>query len=220
MLVSEKNFREVIGQCKAYKATCIAVTKTRPIEVIQEFQALGHNIFGENRVDALLQRQEELADDVHNTWHFIGHLQRKKVAKLVHQCHLIHSVDSLKLLSHIDLKANNPQKVLLQFHIAQEEGKYGMKVDAWEDIISSIQTMELKNLQIAGVMGMATYTDDRQQIEREFKALRKTFENLLPTMQSMDQPFDTLSMGMSNDYKIALDHGSTMVRIGSYLYHS
>ena len=220
MLVSEKNFREVVGQCKAYKATCIAVTKTRPIEVIQEFQALGHNIFGENRVDALLQRQEELADDVHNTWHFIGHLQRKKVAKLVHQCHLIHSADSLKLLSHIDLKASSTQKVLLQFHIAQEESKYGMKVDAWEDIISSIQTMELKNLQIAGVMGMATYTDDRQQIGREFNTLRKTFENLLPTMQSMDQPFDTVSMGMSNDYKIALDHGSTMVRVGSYLYHS
>ena len=89
-----------------------------------------------------------------------------------------------------------------------------------EEIISSIQTMELKNLQIAGVMGMATFTDDRQQIGREFNALRKTFENLLPTMQSMDQPFDTVSMGMSNDYKIALDHGRTMVRIGSYLYHS
>lgn len=220
MLVSEKNFREVIGQCNAYQATCIAVTKTRPIQVFQEFQALGHNIFGENRVDALLQRQEELGVDVHNIWHFIGHLQRKKAAKLVHKCHLIHSADSLKILSHIDLKASSPQKVLLQFHIAQEENKYGMKVDAWEDIISSIQTMELKTLQIAGVMGMATFTDDRQQIEREFKALRKTFENLSPTMQSMGQPFDTVSMGMSNDYKIALDHGSTMVRIGSYLYHS
>ena len=220
MLVSEKNFREVIGQCNAYQATCIAVTKTRPIEVFQEFHALGHNIFGENRVDALLQRQEALAGDVQNTWHFIGHLQRKKVAKLVHKCHLIHSADNLKLLSHIDFKAESHQKVLLQFHIAQEENKYGMKVDQWESIVSSIQTMELKNLQIAGVMGMATYTDDRQQIEREFKSLRKTFENLLPTMQSMSQPFKTVSMGMSNDYKIALDHGSTMVRVGSYLYHS
>ncbi|MBB00913.1 MAG: YggS family pyridoxal phosphate-dependent enzyme [Saprospirales bacterium] len=220
MLVSEKNFREVIGQCNDYQATCIAVTKTRPIEVFQEFRALGHNIFGENRVDALIQRQEELVDDVHNNWHFIGHLQRKKVAKLIHKCHLIHSADSLKLLSHINLKASSPQKVLLQFHIAQEESKYGMKVDEWEGIMSSIQTMELKNLQIAGVMGMATYTDNRQQIGREFKALRKTFEHLKPFMQSINQPFKTVSMGMSNDYKIALDHGSTMVRIGSYLYHS
>ena len=220
MLVSEKNFREVIGQCNAYQATCIAVTKTRPIEVFQEFHALGHNIFGENRVDALLQRQEALAGDVQNTWHFIGHLQRKKVAKLVHKCHLIHSADNLKLLSHIDLKAESHQKVLLQFHIAQEESKYGMKVDEWESIVSSIQTMELKNLQIVGVMGMATFTDDRQQIEREFKALRKTFENLLPTMQSLGQPFETVSMGMSNDYKIALEHGSTMIRVGSYLYNS
>lgn len=220
MLVSEKNFREVIGQCNAYQATCIAVTKTRPIEVFQEFHALGHNIFGENRVDALLQRQEALAGDVQNTWHFIGHLQRKKVAKLVHKCHLIHSADNLKLLSHIDLKSESHQKVLLQFHIAQEESKYGMKVDEWESIVSSIQTMELKNLQIVGVMGMATFTDDRQQIEREFKALRKTFENLLPTMQSFGQPFETVSMGMSNDYKIALEHGSTMVRVGSYLYNS
>ena len=138
MLVSEKNFREVIEQCNAYQATCIAVTKTRPIEVFQEFQRLGHHIFGENRVDALLQRKEELAEDVHNTWHFIGHLQRKKASKLIHQCHLIHSVDSLKLLSHIDLKANSPQKILLQFHIAKEESKYGMKVAAWESIISSI----------------------------------------------------------------------------------
>ncbi|HAB90590.1 MAG TPA: YggS family pyridoxal phosphate-dependent enzyme [Bacteroidetes bacterium] len=220
MLVSEKNFREVIGQCNAYQATCIAVTKTRPIEVFQEFQALGHNIFGENRVDALLQRQEELADDVYNSWHFIGHLQRKKVVKIAHKCHLIHSADSLKLLNQINLKASSPQKVLLQFHIAQEESKYGMKVDTLEDIISSIQTMELNNLQIAGVMGMATYTDDRHQIEREFKTLRKTFEYLKPFMQSISQPFETVSMGMSNDYKIALDHGSTMVRIGSYLYHS
>ena len=220
MLVSEKNFREVIDQCTNYQATCIAVTKTRPLQVFQEFKALGHNIFGENRVDALLERRELLKDNVQNTWHFIGHLQRKKVSKLIDQCDLIHSADSLKLLSYIASKANNPHQVLLQFHIAQEESKYGMKVDAWESIVSSIQTMELKNLQIAGVMGMATYTDDHQQIEREFKSLRKTFENLLPTMQSMSQPFKTVSMGMSNDYKIALDHGSTMVRVGSYLYHS
>ena len=117
-----------------------SILTAKPVPVFQEFQDLGHNIFGENRVDALLQRQEELGNDVHNTWHFIGHLQRKKVAKLVHKCHLIHSADSLKLLSHIDLKASSTQKVLLQFHIAQEESKYGMKVDAWEDIISSIPT--------------------------------------------------------------------------------
>ena len=109
--------------------------------------------------------------------------------------------------------------MLLQFHIAQEESKYGMKVDEWESIVSSIQTMELKNLQIVGVMGMATFTDDRQQIEREFKALRKTFENLLPTMQSLGQPFETVSMGMSNDYKIALEHGNTMVRV-EVIYNS
>lgn len=220
MLVSEKNFREVINQCNAYQATCIAVTKTRPIKVFREFQSLGHTTFGENRVDALLDRQEKLTSDVQNTWHFIGHLQRKKVSKLVHQCHLIHSVDSLKLLSHIDSKAIHPQNVLLQFHIAKEESKYGMKVDAWEEIITSIQSMELKNVQISGVMGMASFTKDQQQISQEFKGLRDTFESLRSVLTGMGHPFETVSMGMSNDYKIALDHGSTMVRVGSYLYNT
>lgn len=202
-------------------ATLVAVSKTKPMEQIMELYELGHRDFGENRVAELVEKQEALPKDIN--WHFIGHLQRNKVKYIAPFVHLIHAVDSPRLLREINKQGvNNNRKipVLLQYHIAEEESKYGLNPDKPEEIFTEITPEELPGVVIAGVMGMATYTDHDEQIAQEFEQLAATFRLLKNKQFSAADEFTEISMGMSGDYPIALQQGSTLVRVGSLLFGS
>jgi pyridoxal phosphate enzyme (YggS family) len=197
----------------------IAVSKTKSAEFLMEAYGQGQRAFGENKVQELVWKQEELSKDIE--WHFIGHLQTNKVKYIAPFVHLIHGVDSFKLLKAIDkeaVKVNRVISCLLQFHIAEEETKFGFSIDEATEILNSEEFKSLKNISISGVMGMATYTDAEAQIRKEFSALRNTYTQLRDSF-FRDQPgFREISMGMSGDYRIAVEEGSTMVRIGSTIF--
>ena len=201
--------------------TLIAVTKTQPVEKVLELYSAGHRDFGENKVQELLPKYEFLPRDI--AWHLIGHLQTNKVKYIIPFVSLIHSVDSIKLLEEINkqgAKINRVVPCLLQIHIAEEETKFGFSDQEVTDFLFSSPGGNLKNVQIKGLMGMATFTDDREQVRREFGSLRILFEKLrsasLPAMATMEE----LSMGMSGDYQIAIEEGSTMVRVGTAIFGS
>ncbi len=197
----------------------VAVSKTKPLDQIMEFYDRGHKIFGENRVQELVQKQEALPKDIE--WHFIGHLQSKKVKYLASFVALIHSVDSFKLLKEINKQAKKNDRVidcLLQFHIAEEESKFGFNLETGKMALESTDFQECKNIRIVGVMGMASFTEDKNQIRREFKNLKSIFEVLKSNYFENAAWFKELSMGMTGDYKIAVNEGSTIVRIGSLLF--
>lgn len=197
----------------------VAVSKTKPNEAILEAYQQGQRIFGENKVQELCRKYEELPDDIQ--WHFIGHLQSNKVKYLAPFVHLIHAVDSLKLLKTINKEAVKNERTidcLLQFHIADEESKFGFTPGKVKDLLESDEFDQLKNVRIVGVMGMATYTDDIEQIRQEFKALHAVFQQLKQDYFHDNDSFCERSMGMSNDFKIAVEEGSTMVRIGSTIF--
>jgi PLP dependent protein len=201
------------------KVKLVAVSKTKPLGQIMELYNKGHKIFGENRVQELVQKQEALPKDIE--WHFIGHLQSKKVKYLAPFVELIHSVDSLKLLKEINKQAQKNDRVidcLLQFHIASEESKFGFDLESAGMALETPDFQEFKNIRILGVMGMASFTQDEGQIRREFKNLKNIFEELKNNYFQKDPNFKELSMGMSGDYKIAVEEGSTIVRIGSLLF--
>lgn len=197
----------------------VAVSKTYPAERIQEVYDLGQRDFGENRVPELAKKAEQLPKDIR--WHFIGHLQSNKVKYIAPFVHLIHAVDSWKLLKEIDKRAAANERsinVLLQFKIAEEESKHGY---AAEDIFSLLDSGEWKELQhtkIIGVMGMATFTDNHTQVQQEFSRLKVYFDRLKSDYFAEHDEFKELSMGMSGDYPLALEQGSTMVRIGSKIF--
>jgi PLP dependent protein len=194
--------------------TLVVVTKTQQAEKIMEVYDAGYKIFGENKVQELLEKYETLPKDIQ--WHLIGHLQTNKVKYIAPFVHLIHSVDSLKLLQEIDkqaLRNNRGIDCLLQIHIAQEETKFGFDFNEAEQIINANQ---LKNVSIVGLMGMATNTNNEEQIKSEFHSLKSFFDKL--KSQTQNPLFQILSMGMSSDYKIAIKEGSTMVRIGSSIF--
>ena len=197
----------------------VAVSKTKPVsDIIEAFNA-GQKYFGENRVQELLDKKDHVPADVE--WHLIGHLQTNKVKYVVPFISLIQSVDSLKLLNSINNEASKINKVvncLLQIHIAEEETKYGFSMSEIESIIDGKGFEGLKFVRICGVMGMATYTDDFSQVRKEFSCLREYFKILKSGYFSSEDYFREISMGMSGDYKIALEEGSTMVRIGSLLF--
>lgn len=198
--------------------TLVAVTKTKPIEVIQEAYEAGHRIFGENKVQEMVSKYELLPMDIE--WHMIGHLQRNKVKYMAHFVSLIHGVDSLKLLQEINKQAEKHDRIincLLQVKIADEDSKFGLSDDDVRAIISSNEIIELKNVKIVGLMGMATFTSNENQIEREFKRLKSLFDELRPSTRENIE-LKQLSMGMSGDYKLAIDCGSNMVRIGSSIF--
>lgn len=200
--------------------TLIAVSKTHPAERILEAYQAGHKIFGENRVQELMPKIEALPADIQ--WHLIGTLQKNKVKYVVGKVELIHSVDSVDLLNAIEKEAekkNVVQKVLIQVHIAQEETKHGFDSAEIEKLLLDWTPASRPNVIPCGLMGMATFTDNVNQIRSEFRALRKLFEWIQSQNQNLKH-FDTLSMGMSSDYKIAIEEGSTMVRIGSALFGS
>jgi len=197
--------------------TLIAVSKTKPKEMIIEAMQNGHVDFGENKVQELVDKHESLPKDIR--WHMIGHLQRNKVKYIAPFVHLIHGVDSERLLNEINkqgLRNNRVINCLLQFHIAEETSKFGFSLEEVKSIIAQNKLQELTNVCIKGVMGMATFTDNKNQIETEFKKLASYYNEIKETMGT--ETFKVISMGMSGDFKIAVDNGSNMVRIGSTIF--
>lgn len=203
------------------QVTLVAVSKTKPVEDLQIAYDAGQRIFGENKVQELTEKHEVLPKDIE--WHFIGHLQSNKVKYIAPFVSMIHAVDSLKLLSEIDKQAKKNNRViscLLQFHIADEESKFGLNLEEAQQILSSNEFVELQNISIVGVMGMATFTDDKEQIREEFRTLENYFHVVKSHFFKYNDAFKHLSMGMSGDYKIALEEGSTMIRLGSSIFGS
>jgi len=199
--------------------TLVAVSKTYPNEVIQEAYNLGQRVFGENRVQELTAKYEALPKDI--AWHLIGHLQKNKVKFIAPFVKLIHAVDSLELLQTIEnegRKINRKIPCLIQIHIAQEETKFGLNPGDVKTFFESTEVQNLAFADIQGLMGMATFTDNLTQIGEEFETLAKLFEAIKSTSKSYLPNFKQLSMGMSGDYTIAIEKGSTMVRIGSALF--
>ena len=197
------------------KFTCVAVSKTKPIEDIEKIYKLGHKDFGENKVQELIEKQQKLPKDIR--WHMIGHLQTNKVKKVVPIACLIHSVDSLKLIEIINKESKKLNKVtscLLQVNISGEDSKYGLSAENLKSLVNNNLTNEYKNVQFKGLMGMASFSNDTDLIKRQFKKLKQLFEDSKEKIND----FRILSMGMSNDYKIALEEGSNMIRIGSKIF--
>lgn len=195
--------------------TLIAVSKTKPQSDILEAYEAGHRHFGENKVQEMVDKFDDLPKDI--KWHMIGHLQRNKVKYMAHFVHLIHGVDSLKTLKEINKQAEKHDRViqcLLQAKIAEEDTKFGLSFNDIETILSGEEISNFNNIAIVGLMGMATFTEDESQIEREFSSLKNAFDGLQKKYASLE----ILSMGMSGDYKIAIEKGSTMVRIGSSIF--
>ena len=201
--------------------TLVAVSKTKPNSMIEECYEANQRHFGENKVQDLVDKYNTLPKDI--KWHYIGHLQTNKVKFIAPFVHLIHAVDSIKLLKEINkqaLKNNRIINVLLQFHIAKETSKFGLNKNSSLELLHSDDYALMKNINILGVMGMATFTDDNEQIKKEFKSLVSYFNDLKTTEFSTSSSFLELSMGMSGDYKIAIEEGSTMVRVGSSIFGS
>jgi pyridoxal phosphate enzyme (YggS family) len=201
------------------KCTLVAVSKKKSAEDIMEAYNAGHRDFGENRVQELREKQPMLPGDIH--WHMIGHLQTNKVKYIAPFVHLIHSVDSLKLLREIDKQAKKNQRTiacLLQVHIAEEESKFGFDEKEIMTMLDSEEFNGLTNIAIRGLMGMATFTEDMDQVRREFIHLRRIRDNISAKYSLPTVTMEELSMGMSDDYLIALEEGSTMVRVGSKIF--
>ena len=211
---------ELITQKLSEKnARLVAVSKTHPPEHIMPLYLKGQRIFGENRVQELQQKYEALPKDIE--WHLIGHLQSNKVKFIAPYVSLIHSVDSLGLLKEINKQALKNKRVidcLLQFHIASEETKFGLSEQEAAEMLSNPAFSELKNIRICGVMGMATFTDDQSLVRGEFRHLKSIFDTLKSRFFENSPWFHEVSMGMSGDWEVALEEGSTLVRIGSLLF--
>ena len=198
--------------------TLIAVSKTKPNSDILEAYKAGQLVFGENKIQEMVEKYEALPKDIQ--WHMIGHVQRNKVKYMASFVHLIHGVDSFKLLKEIDKEAKKNNRIidcLLQIKIAEEDTKFGMSAEKASKILLSEEFSELKNVCIKGVMGMATFTDDQTQIKKEFSFLKTTFETLCQIETFNFKP-ETISMGMSDDYALAIECGSTMIRVGSRIF--
>jgi pyridoxal phosphate enzyme (YggS family) len=197
----------------------VAVSKTKPAEAIQELYDQGQRVFGENKVQELTWKYEALPKDI--KWHAIGHLQTNKVKYIAPFIAMIHSVDSLKLMKEINKQAKKNDRVievLLQFHIAEEDTKFGLDLSEAQEILSSDFYKNSENIKVVGVMGMATFTDDKNQVRNEFRTLKRFFGELKKEFFENENSFKEVSMGMSGDYEIAAEEGSTMVRIGSLLF--
>jgi PLP dependent protein len=197
----------------------VAVSKTKAPEAIMEAYNAGQRVFGENRVQELAEKYPLLPGDIQ--WHMIGHLQRNKVKQIAGFVSLIHSVDSFRLLDTINAEAEKAGRTincLLQFHIAEEETKYGLSMEEATALIGNVEQNGLNNVVICGVMGMATFTENGEQVRKEFSYLKKCFDNLKNMHFRENSEFKHISMGMSGDFKIAIEEGSTMVRIGSSIF--
>ncbi len=195
--------------------TLVAVSKTKPIEdLIQAYQS-GQRVFGENKIQEMAEKYQKMPKDIQ--WHMIGNIQRNKVKYMASFVDLVHGVDSLKLLNEINKQAEKNKRIincLIQIKIAQENTKFGMSFDQAKNLISSKEVKKLKNISIVGLMGMASFTQDKTQIKKEFKTLKSNFDNL----QKIASNLMILSMGMSGDYTLAIENGSTMIRLGSSIF--
>lgn len=201
------------------EVTLVAVSKTKPASLIQEAYDHGQRVFGENRVQELAEKYEELPKDIQ--WHLIGHLQTNKVKYIASFVSMIHAVDSMKLLKEINKQGAKHDRIidcLLQFHIAEEDSKFGMDFNEVQDLLESDELIEMRNINIAGLMGMATFTDDTEQIREEFRTLENYFQVIKSHYFKFNDGFQHISMGMSGDYPIAIEEGSTMVRVGSAIF--
>jgi pyridoxal phosphate enzyme (YggS family) len=215
-MINTQAYKQLLEDCKTNNITLITVSKTKPVEDILALYELGQKDFGENYVQELVEKQKKLPQDIR--WHFIGHLQSNKVKQVVSFVHLIHGVDSLKLLKEIDKQGQKTGKILnclLQVHIAREETKFGLDENELSHIITYCH--ELKNIQICGLMGMASFTSDMEKVRNEFKHL-KSLQNRYAQPQTINCKLQTLSMGMTADYRVAIEEGSNMIRIGSLIF--
>lgn len=210
----KKNLNQITSSLPPH-VTLVAVSKTKPLsDLMQAYQA-GQRVFGENKVQEMVEKYHLMPDDVQ--WHMIGHLQRNKVKYMAGFVDLIHGVDSLKLLTEIDKQAqkhNRVIKCLLQIKIAKENSKFGLPIQEAEALLSSETFKNLKNVRIVGLMGMASFTTDKLQISEEFKTLKSNFDQLKQQRKNLK----IISMGMSGDYKLAIDCGSSMIRVGSLIF--
>lgn len=199
--------------------TLIAVSKTKPVSDLQEAYDAGQRIFGENKALEMRDKHQVLPEDIQ--WHFIGHLQTNKIKYIAPFVTLIHAIDSLSLLEAVNKEAVKNNRVidcLLQFHIAQEDTKFGLDMEEAKALLESDSFKDLKNVNIVGVMGMATFTDDAAQVRNEFKNLKNIFDTLKENYFADKDSFKEISMGMSDDYPIAIEEGATMVRVGSKIF--
>ena len=213
-----RNIQEIRNHVPA-NVKLVCVSKFHPESAVLEAYDAGERIFGESRVQELLDKQPNLPADIH--WHFIGHLQTNKIKYIVPFVDLIHGVDSLKVLKEIDKQAENAGRVvscLLQVHIAQEETKFGFSAGELAEMLESDEFREMKNVVISGLMGMATLTDNSSQIRQEFRKLKVLRDEIKQLYFTLNNSFTELSMGMSDDYLIAIEEGSTMIRIGTSIF--
>ena len=216
-----ENISKFNQEIAPFNAQLIAVSKTKPNEDLLQAYKANQRDLGENKVQELTRKHEELPKDIR--WHMIGHLQRNKVKYIAPFVHLIHAVDSLRLLVEINKQAEKNERVincLLQVYIAKEESKFGLDEKELEELLNSDQFAELNNIKVVGLMGMATNTDNEEVIRKEFKSLKALFEELKSKYNSDKVELKELSMGMTGDYKIALEEGSTMIRVGSAIFGS
>ena len=214
-----KNIESFQKELEDSGVTLVAVSKTKPVSLLQEAYDNGVRVFGENKVQELVEKQPALPQDIQ--WHMIGHLQRNKVKYIAPFVSLIHSVDSLKLLREINKQAvKNGRTIdcLLQVHIAEEEHKFGFKIDEISALFEDPSFAELENVKVSGLMGMATFTDDEQKLRREFQSLKQLFDHLKTLSTPGNVELEILSMGMSGDYKLAIEEGSSMIRVGSLIF--
>jgi len=219
MPVNKEAYQQLIADLGSHHVTLVAVSKTKSVAEIKELYDLGQKDFGENYVQELAEKQAHLPKDIR--WHFIGHLQTNKVKLIAPFIHLIQSVDSRKVLHEINKQAQKNNRVidcLLQVYIAREETKFGMDENELETLISpnERELRQLENIRIVGLMGMASFTDDMEKVRSEFRYLKTLFEKMATRLTAA--PLTTLSMGMSSDYFVAIEEGSTMVRIGSLIF--
>ena len=210
-----KNIQDSIPK----SVSLVAVSKTKPIEDVKEAYDAGQRIFGENKVQELREKYPSLPKDIE--WHMIGHMQSNKVKYIAPFISLIHGVESFKLLREINKQAHKNRrviKVLLQFHIASESTKFGLQINEANDILNSDEFKNLKNIEITGVMGMASFVNNKTQVKNEFSHLNAIFNQLKNSFFINQDSFNTVSMGMSGDYPIAIEEGSTMIRVGSSIF--
>lgn len=214
----QTNLKETLATLPPH-VRLVAVSKFHPNEALQEAYDAGQRIFGESKVQEMTQKYESLPKDIE--WHFIGHLQTNKIKYMAPYVAMIHGVDSFKLLIEINKQAAKVGRIipcLLQIHIAQEETKFGFSFEECKAMLMSGEWKSLKNISLCGIMGMATNTEDEEEIRKEFQSLRSFFQEIKQGFFSEDSAFKEISMGMSDDYPLAIEYGSTLIRIGSRIF--